>query len=154
MRQKRISFIFQTFHLVPRMTAVRNVELPMIFAGIEPGERATRARRALESVGLAHRLTHRPDELSGGERQRVAIARSIVMDPGILLADEPTGNLDTASGRGIVELLHGLHERGLTLVLVTHDPGVADEAYRVLRMRDGRIVDDQPTARARAPVAT
>jgi len=145
-RQRRIGFIFQTFHLVARMTALRNVELPMIFAGVAPGERRERAERALNAVGLAARKTHRPDQLSGGERQRVAIARAIVMEPAILLADEPTGNLDTASGGEIVALLKALNARGLSIVLVTHDPGVAAEARRIVRMRDGRIVADERPA--------
>jgi putative ABC transport system ATP-binding protein len=143
-RQRRISFIFQTFHLIARMTALRNVELPMIFAGIAPAERRARASRALESVGLAARMTHRPDQLSGGERQRVAIARAIVMEPDILLADEPTGNLDSASGGEIVALLQSLNARGLSIVLVTHDPAVAAKTRRIVRMRDGRIVSDGP----------
>ncbi len=140
-RQKRIGFIFQSYHLVGRMTAARNVELPLIFAGVEPRIRRERVQRALESVGLAHRITHRPDQLSGGERQRVAIARALVMEPSILLADEPTGNLDTKSGEEIVSLLERVNREGLTLVLVTHAPPVAAHAARVLRMSDGRIVE-------------
>jgi putative ABC transport system ATP-binding protein len=145
-RQRKVGFIFQTFHLVPRMTAARNVELPMIFAGIEPELRRERVERALRSVGLGHRIDHRPDQLSGGERQRVAIARAVVMEPAIMLADEPTGNLDTASGREIVALLKRLNNEGLTVVLVTHDPGVAAEASRILRMQDGRLENDQRAA--------
>jgi len=141
-RQKRIGFIFQAYHLVGRMTAARNVELPLIFAGVEPALRRERAQRALASVGLARRITHRPDQLSGGERQRVAIARALVMEPSILLADEPTGNLDTRAGEEIVALLERVNRDGLTLVLVTHDPRVAAHAARALRMRDGRIVED------------
>jgi putative ABC transport system ATP-binding protein len=140
-RQKRIGFIFQSYHLVGRMTAARNVELPLIFAGVEPRIRRERVQRALESVGLTHRITHRPDQLSGGERQRVAIARALVMEPSILLADEPTGNLDTKSGEEIVALLERVNRGGLTLVLVTHDPRIAGHASRVLRMSDGRIVE-------------
>jgi len=142
-RQRRISFIFQTFHLVARMTALRNVELPMIFAGVDRGERRARAGRALTAVGLARRMDHRPDQLSGGERQRVAIARAIVMEPDILLADEPTGNLDTTSGGEIVALLQELNARGLSVIMVTHDPSVAARARRIVRMRDGRIVADE-----------
>ncbi|MBI1797325.1 MAG: ABC transporter ATP-binding protein [Candidatus Eisenbacteria bacterium] len=141
-RQKRIGFIFQSYHLVGRMTAARNVELPMIFAGMDPRARRDRVRAALEAVGLGKRMTHRPDQLSGGERQRVAIARAMVMEPSILLADEPTGNLDTASGEEIVALLERLNAGGLTLVLVTHDPRVASHARRALRMRDGCIVEE------------
>jgi putative ABC transport system ATP-binding protein len=141
-RQRKISFVFQTFHLVPRMTAARNVELPMIFAGIDPDERRRRVEGSLTRVGLAHRMDHRPDQLSGGERQRVAIARAVVMEPSILLADEPTGNLDSKSGQEIVDLLKELNAGGLSIVLVTHDPNVGAEARRIVRMRDGRIVDD------------
>ncbi len=141
-RQRKLSFIFQAYHLVPRMTAARNVELPLIFAGVEPRERRERVRRALEQVGLTHRITHRPDQLSGGERQRVAIARAMVTEPRILLADEPTGNLDSRSGGEIVALLERLNAEGLTIVLVTHDPGVATHAHRVLRMRDGKLIEN------------
>jgi len=141
-RQRKIGFVFQAYHLVARMTAARNVELPMIFAGLPPPERRGRAEEALAAVGLQHRLTHRPDQLSGGERQRVAIARATVMRPSILLADEPTGNLDTKSGDEILALLERLNADGLTLVLVTHDPRVAARAGRLLRMRDGRLVEE------------
>jgi putative ABC transport system ATP-binding protein len=141
-RQRKIGFIFQSYHLVGRMTAARNVELPLIFAGVEPRERRERVRATIESVGLAKRITHRPDQLSGGERQRVAIARALVMEPRILLADEPTGNLDTRSGEEIVALLERVNGQGLTVVLVTHDPRVAAHARRVLRMRDGQIVPE------------
>ena len=141
-RQRKIGFIFQSFHLVGRMTAARNVELPMIFAGAEPRTRREKARAALDAVGLSKRVTHRPTQLSGGERQRVAIARAMVMEPSILLADEPTGNLDTRSGEEIVSLLKRLNAGGLTLIIVTHDPRVADHARRVLRMRDGQIVTE------------
>ncbi len=141
-RQRKISFVFQTFHLVPRMTAARNVELPMIFAGVEPDARRARVERALKRVGLGHRMDHRPDQMSGGERQRVAIARAVVMEPSILLADEPTGNLDSKSGQEIVDLLKELNGQGLCIVLVTHDPNVGNQAERVVRMRDGRIESD------------
>jgi len=141
-RQRKIGFVFQAYHLVARMTALRNVELPMIFAGVPPAERRRRAEEALVSVGLAHRLTHRPEQLSGGERQRVAIARATVMRPSILLADEPTGNLDTKSGSEILAVLDGLNAAGLTLVIVTHDPRVGARARRLLRMRDGRFVEE------------
>ena len=141
-RQKRIGFIFQAYHLVARMTAARNVELPLIFAEVEPRVRRDKVRVAIESVGLAHRIHHRPDQLSGGERQRVAIARAMVMEPSILLADEPTGNLDTRSGAEIVALIERLNVAGLTVVLVSHDPGVAAHARRVLHMRDGVIVEE------------
>ena len=145
-RQKNIGFIFQAYHLVPRMTAARNVELPLIFAGVEPRVRREKARAALGTVGLAARMQHRPDQLSGGERQRVAIARAMVMEPRILLADEPTGNLDTRSGAEIVALIERLNAGGLTIVLVTHDEAVGSHAARILRMRDGRIADEARAA--------
>jgi len=143
-RQKKLSFIFQSYHLVARMTAARNVELPMIFAGLPPRERRERIARALGIVGLSHRVDHRPTQLSGGERQRVAIARAIVMEPSILLADEPTGNLDSKSGGEIVALLKQLNADGLTIILVTHDPNVGGQAERTLRMRDGRLEAGKP----------
>ncbi len=138
-RRSKIGFIFQTFHLVPRLDALGNVELPMIFAGVAPAERRERARRSLESVGLAHRLEHRPDQLSGGERQRVAIARAVAMDPPMLLADEPTGNLDSVSGAEIVKLLRELNAAGRTILAVTHNPEVAAIGRRHFVMRDGRL---------------
>ncbi len=138
-RRRRIAFVFQSFHLVPRLSAAENVELPMVFAGLPRAERRARVAAALAAVGLAARAGHRPDQLSGGERQRVAIARATVMAPGLLLADEPTGNLDTASGRQILDLLGHLNARGLTLVVVTHDPAVARRAGRVLVLVDGRV---------------
>jgi putative ABC transport system ATP-binding protein len=141
-RQNRIGFIFQSYHLVPRMTAARNVELPLLLAGVEPGERRERVRAALRSVDIERRARHRPDEMSGGERQRVAIARAVVMRPSLLLADEPTGNLDSRTGAEIVALLERLNAEGLTILLVTHDAGVAAHAHRLVRMRDGRIHDD------------
>jgi putative ABC transport system ATP-binding protein len=143
LRRHQIGFVFQFFHLVPRLTAAGNVELPMVFAGIPPEERRERVRRALEVVGLAPRATHRPNQLSGGEQQRVAIARAVVMNPALLLADEPTGNLDTASGREIVQLLEGMNARGLTLVVVTHDPKIGERARRRVRLSDGRLITDE-----------
>jgi putative ABC transport system ATP-binding protein len=140
LRLNEIGFIFQSFHLVPRMDAISNIELPMTLAGIARAERLERAREALESVGLGDRAGHRPAELSGGEKQRVAIARAISMQPRLLLADEPTGNLDTHSGVQILALLEALNQQGLTLAVVTHDPEVARCAERVLEMRDGEIV--------------
>jgi putative ABC transport system ATP-binding protein len=139
-RRHTIGFVFQFFHLVPRLTAQENVELPMIFAGTEPAERHARARARLRAVGLEARALHRPDQLSGGERQRVALARATVLDPKLLLADEPTGNLDTASGRHVLELLEQMNASGLTLVVVTHDPAVARRARRVLVLKDGQVV--------------
>ena len=144
-RRHMIGFIFQSFHLVPRLTALENVELPLVFAGTAGrGERRERARSALAAVGLAERAGHRPSQLSGGERQRVAIARATILGPRVLLADEPTGNLDTASGRQILDLLDRLNGEGLTLVVVTHDPSVAARADRVVVMVDGRIARRLP----------
>jgi putative ABC transport system ATP-binding protein len=145
-RQKKIGFIFQSYHLVPRMTAHRNVELPMILAGVDPKERRERARAALEPLGMASRAHHRPDQLSGGECQRVAIARAMVERPSILLADEPTGNLDSKTGEEIITLLERLNRDGLTIVLVTHDPRIAAHARRLLLMRDGRLLSDATPA--------
>jgi len=145
-RSKKIGFVFQFFHLVPRLDAAANVELPMILAGLRPVERRARARAALAAVGLTDRADHRPDQLSGGQRQRVAIARATVMKPSILLADEPTGNLDSVSGGEILALLEGMNREGLTLVVVTHDPKVGDRARRVVQMVDGKIVRDGPPA--------
>ena len=145
-RQRRIGFVFQSYHLIPRMTAARNVELPLILAGVEPEERRRRVSEALARVGLGGRADHRPDQLSGGERQRVAIARALILRPAILLADEPTGNLDSKTGDEIVNTLEALHHEGLTIVLVTHDPTVAARAHRLLRMHDGRIVAQEGDA--------
>jgi len=139
-RRDKIGFVFQAFHLVARLSAAENVELPMLFAGTGRRERRDRALAALEAVGLADRADHRPDQLSGGERQRVALARATVLEPAILLADEPTGNLDTASGAQVLDLLDRMNDRGLTLVVVTHDPYVARRADRLLVLVDGRIV--------------
>lgn len=141
-RRHRIGFVFQTFHLVPRLSALGNVELPMIFAGVERGERAERARKALDDVGLSPRAEHRPEQLSGGERQRVAIARAVVMGPSILLADEPTGNLDTVSGGEIVRLLETMNASGLTLVVVTHAPAIGGRARHRVRLVDGAVVEE------------
>ncbi len=139
-RREKIGFVFQTFHLVPRMTAARNVELPLLFAGVGSGERRERAEAGLAAVGLTARQHHRPDQLSGGERQRVAIARALVMRPPILLADEPTGNLDSRTGEEIVKMLLDLNARGQTLLVVTHSPDVAKIGHRMLRMKDGKFV--------------
>ena len=140
LRLNELGFIFQSFHLVPRMDATANVELPMMLAGIARAERRERALEALESVGLGDRAGHRPAELSGGQKQRVAIARAVSMQPRLLLADEPTGNLDTQSGEQILDLLEALNEKGITLAVVTHDSEVAGRADRILEMRDGEIV--------------
>jgi len=139
LRRYKVGFVFQFFHLLPRLDALGNVELPMMLAGIGKAERRERAKEVLEKVGLAARAAHRPEELSGGERQRVAIARAIVMKPAMVLADEPTGNLDRASAGEIIHLLESLNAEGLTLVLVTHDPDLGKRATRTLRLLDGRI---------------
>lgn len=141
-RQREIGFVFQIFHLIARMSALENVELPMMLAGMPVADRRARARAALEGMGLGPRIDHRPNQLSGGERQRVAIARAVVMRPRILLADEPTGNLDSAAGGEVVKIMEALHEQGLTLIVVTHDPAIGDRAHRRLLMRDGRVVQD------------
>jgi len=139
LRGRHIGFVFQTFNLMPTLSALENVELPLVFQGERPRERKRRAAQLLALVGLADRQRHRPGQLSGGERQRVAIARALASDPQLILADEPTGNLDSASGREILEVLRDLNERGKTLVLVTHDVEAAKVARNILRMRDGRI---------------
>lgn len=141
-RARRIGFIFQAFHLVPRLTAFENVELPLVLAGAAPAERRPRVQQLLDSLSLGNRAHHRPNELSGGQRQRVAIARAMVMQPAVLLADEPTGNLDHTSGAEVLAAIEGLNARGITLLVVTHDAEVADRARRHIRMRDGKVVED------------
>jgi putative ABC transport system ATP-binding protein len=143
-RRHLIGFVFQSFHLVPRLTAAGNVELPMVFAGLPRGERRERVEAALAAVDLSDRIDHRPDQLSGGERQRVALARAMVMKPRLLLADEPTGNLDTTSGRQILDRLDRLNDEGMTLVVVTHDPNVAQRADRVIVLVDGHVARRLP----------
>jgi putative ABC transport system ATP-binding protein len=138
-RNRRIGFVFQSFHLLPRATAGENVELPMVFAGVNAGERKTCAESVLEQVGLKERIKHLPNELSGGERQRVAIARALINKPSIILADEPTGNLDSRSGAEILGLFENLHAEGRTVILVTHDEAIAQRAHRVIRIFDGEI---------------
>ena len=147
-RNKEIGFVFQTFNLLARTDALHNVELPLIYAGHSRGERRDRARRALEKVGLGTRMHHQPNELSGGQRQRVAIARALVNDPSILLADEPTGNLDSSTSEEIMALFDELHQAGNTVVLVTHEPDIAEHAWRKVLLKDGKVISDQPTARA------
>jgi len=147
-RNKEIGFVFQTFNLLARATALHNVELPMIYNGTPAAERIERAKSALAQVDLKDRMMHKPNELSGGQRQRVAIARALVNNPAILLADEPTGNLDSATGEEIMALFARLHARGNTIILVTHEPDIAAHAHRVIRVRDGKIEKDEPTARA------
>ena len=142
-RNRLIGFVFQSFNLVPRTNAQRNVELPLVYAGVKARERADRARAALATVGLSDRANHRPSELSGGQQQRVAVARAIVTNPAIVLADEPTGNLDTHSTAEMLDILDGLHAEGRTIILITHERDVAARASRVVRMSDGRIVSDE-----------
>jgi putative ABC transport system ATP-binding protein len=145
-RNRHIGFVFQNFNLLPYATALENVELPLLFGGVPGKERRERAKRMLEKVDLADRMDHRPGELSGGQMQRVAIARALVNRPTMILADEPTGNLDSSSGKGIVGLFEELHATGQTVVMITHDMGIARIASRVVRIHDGEIVDDQRAA--------
>ena len=141
-RSERIGFVFQSFHLVPRLTAAENIALPMTLAGIDPGERRQRVAQALKNYGLADRAEHRPNELSGGQRQRVAIARATIMQPAMILADEPTGNLDRATGEEVMRLLEGLNRQGVTLIVVTHDAALGARAGRQLLMEDGALRHD------------
>ena len=145
-RNKHVGFVFQNFNLLPYATALENVELPLLFAGVSDKERRARAGAMLERVGLSDRLDHKPTELSGGQMQRVAIARALVNRPAMVLADEPTGNLDSASGKAIVDLFNELHAGGQTIVIITHDQGVAKLATRVVQIRDGQIVEDRKAA--------
>jgi len=142
-RNRHIGFVFQAFFLLPRYTALQNVELPLVYRGLPENERRERAREALASVGLDGRMNHRPNELSGGQKQRVAIARALVQQPSLLLADEPTGNLDSQSGQEILELFDELHRSGRTVVVVTHEPEVSGRAQRTLHMRDGKVIRDE-----------
>jgi putative ABC transport system ATP-binding protein len=136
-RLHKIGFVFQFFHLVPRLTAAENVELPLILAGLDPKARKQRVASALQALGIAERASHRPDQLSGGQRQRVAIARATIMEPEMILADEPTGNLDRASGNEVIDILESLNRKGITLIMVTHDPELGKRALRNIRMQDG-----------------
>ena len=141
-RREKIGFVFQFFHLVPRLTAAENVELPLVLAGVAPGEREARVAKLLSEFGIARRARHRPDQLSGGERQRVAIARAMVMQPAAILADEPTGNLDQHTGKEVIQLLEELNARGMTLILITHDVELGSRARRHIRTLDGAIQSD------------
>ncbi len=141
-RRDQIGFVFQSFHLVPRLTALENIELPMVLAGILPTERHKRVEKILGAIGLEGRAHHKPEQLSGGQRQRVAIARATIMQPSVLLADEPTGNLDSASGTDVIEVLEGLNQQGITLIIVTHNAALGARADREIKMVDGCIVND------------
>jgi len=141
-RNHEIGFVFQTFNLLPRATALQNVELPLVYAGMGARDRGVRAARALERVGLANRMDHRPNEMSGGQRQRVAIARALVNEPSILLADEPTGNLDSVTSEEIMRVFGALHAEGQTVILVTHEPDIAEHAARTIVLRDGQVASD------------
>lgn len=142
-RNKKIGFVFQNFNLLARQTVLKNVELPMVYGGVPRGERLERAKELLAKVGLADRITHKPNELSGGQRQRVAIARALTMRPAVLLADEPTGNLDTKSSADIMELFAQINAEGATVILVTHEPYIAEYARRIIRLADGKILSDE-----------
>ena len=151
-RNREIGFVFQTFNLLPRLTALQNVELPLVYSGVQPAERTERGKRALAQVDLTERMYHTPSELSGGQRQRVAIARALVGDPAIILADEPTGNLDTATSTEIMGVFDVLHKQGNTIILVTHEPDIAMYARRIVQLRDGKVEKDEEARWALAAV--
>jgi putative ABC transport system ATP-binding protein len=145
-RREKIGFVFQFFHLVPRLTAAENIELPLMLAGMPPAERKNKVRHSLAAMSLTDRADHKPDQLSGGQRQRVAIGRATIMEPSILLADEPTGNLDSASGQEVLEVLESLNRQGITLMVVTHDPDIGSRTRRSIHMVDGSIASDERTS--------
>lgn len=149
-RNDKIGFVFQGFNLLPKLTAIENVELPLIYQGVVAKERRERAKKALEEVGLGERVNHKPTELSGGQQQRVAIARALITNPPLILADEPTGNLDSSSGKEIMELFHKLNKNGNTIVLITHDSGVAKQAQRMIRIKDGKLTEIEDTNHVQA----
>jgi putative ABC transport system ATP-binding protein len=148
-RNRKIGFIFQSFNLIPRTTALSNVELPLLYRGVRRRERADRAKSALAAVGLADRMDHQPNQLSGGQQQRVAVARALVAEPSLLLADEPTGNLDSGSTRDVLDLMDALHDQGRTIVMITHEDDVAERADRIITLIDGSISEDRRTDRGR-----
>jgi putative ABC transport system ATP-binding protein len=151
-RNKEIGFVFQTFNLIPRMTALENVALPLVYAGVAKAERLERAKRVLTDVGLADRMDHKPNELSGGQRQRVAIARALVNHPSIILADEPTGNLDSKTSYEIMDLFEDLYKKGNTIIIVTHEPDIANHSKRIIRLRDGLVESDEMNISKQMPV--
>lgn len=146
-RNRKIGFVFQTFNLLPKLTALKNVELPLIYANLHREERRERALKALKQVNLLDRMDHKPNELSGGQKQRVAIARALVTEPSIILADEPTGNLDSKSGEDIMEIFDALHAAGNTIIIVTHEPHIGDHAHRIIHILDGRVKEDQKNSK-------
>jgi putative ABC transport system ATP-binding protein len=150
-RNREIGFVFQTFNLLPRATSFHNVELPLIYAGVPAAERRKKAEQALASVGLKDRMLHKPNELSGGQRQRVAVARALVVGPSIILADEPTGNLDSRTGEDIMSLFHEIYQQGNTIILVTHEEYIANHAKRVIRLLDGKVESDKPVLNPTVP---
>ena len=152
-RNKEIGFVFQTFNLLARSDSLHNVELPLIYAGVPSAERKKRAKETLQHVQLGDRIHHKPNELSGGQRQRVAVARALVTNPSIILADEPTGNLDSKTGEEIMTLFQDLHDQGNTIILVTHEPDIAEHAQRTIRLRDGHIESDEPVTKRRTYTA-